>query len=111
MKTVRTITLLASMCFLSLILPSQLFGQDKGFLTVKVYESHDKAYHKIIVTGDGKKLDEIDLLPFSYKDLESNQITINRVLDKYSNSGYHLKASTAIASGVLLITTYVFGRE
>ena len=113
MKTIAAVTI----CVLSILLPSQLFGQnnDKSLLIIRIYESPDKGYNKIIVTENDKKIEQIDLIPFYYKDLESNQIEINKILVKYRKAGYLLissicgNSSPAVGSATLvMVTSYLF---
>ena len=87
---------------------------DDGFLIIRVYQSTDKRYNKIVVTQNGKKLEEIDLIPFYYKeDLAESQIAINNVVDKYKSRNYILDSVTsgAVPSGSAvgtLVTTFLF---
>jgi len=85
---------------------------------INSYESHDKGYSKIIVTENDKKIEEIGLEAFTAKNFDTNQIEINKVLNKYINLGYKLITSirgsaptnnpNATFLAVPLVTTYLF---
>lgn len=110
----KNITLTFAIAILSIISANDLFGQnDKGFLIINVYESTDKTYNKIIVTENGKKIEEIPLIAFYYKNQEENQITINNALDKYLNNGYILNNVTkgTITNYSVMSTTYLFEKK
>lgn len=84
---------------------------------VRVFESRDKAYNKIVVTENGAKVEEIEIEPFNYKDMSIPQIEINKILDKYVSEGYNLSkvtcGSTTASNNLLgiLVTTYLFKKE
>ncbi len=91
---------------------NNVFAQNNSLLTINTYESADKGYNKIIVIENEKKIEEVELIPFYYKDLESNQITINKILLKYRNNGFKIisevRGSIALASGAtIMVTTYI----
>ncbi len=116
MKTIKIIFI----CIL-FSLSSQVFAQNSELklLTINIYESVDQGYSKIIVTENEKKIEEIQLLKFYYKDLETNQITINKLLLKYRIAGYKLTSetrgsiplTTAFGTPSVLITTYLLEKE
>ena len=117
MKKAIPILFAATMIFVITILPIYSFAQsNEGYLIVRIYESRDKGYNKIVVTENGKILEEIKLIPTYYKDLALQQIEINKVIDKYENSGYNLSMATSgglpvgTAPGIL-VTTYLFKKE
>lgn len=110
MKTAFII--ITSIILINLITPSYSFGQNNGYLIIRVMESHDKAYCKIIVTENEQKLEVVDLEPLYYKNLEVNQIEINKILDKYIDKQYNLKFMTSGSGNQsILVTTYLFVKE
>lgn len=111
MKTAFII--ITSIIFINLVTPSYSFGQNSGYLIIRVMESPDKAYSKIIVTENEQKLEVVDLEPLYYKNLEVNQIEINKILDKYKTKKYSLKYMTSGNGGnqTILVTTYIFEKE
>jgi hypothetical protein len=104
MKLIKVMTLF----FLALVQSS--YGQinQKSILTVSILESMDLSYAKIIVTDNEKKIEEIQLDKFYYKDLVSNQIKINATIQKYGNEGYQLVSDTRGQVLGVMITTYIF---
>ena len=99
-----------------LITPSNSFAQSGGFLIIRVMESSDKGYAKIIVTENGKQVEVVDLEKHYYKNLEANQIVINNVLDNYATKEYKLKDMTSGGAGegiysFFWVTTYLFEKE
>lgn len=109
----KTAFILTSFILINLVTPSYSFGQNNGFLIIRVMESPDKAYSKIIVTENEQKLEVVDLEPLYYKNLELNQLEINNILDKYSTMNYSLKYMTSGNGGLqdILVTTYIFEKE
>ena len=80
--------------------------QGKSLLNMTTYESMDGGYSKIIVVDNDKKIEEIALAKFYYKDLELNQITINKTLLNYQEKGYKVIAELRGAVGLIMVTTY-----
>ncbi len=89
----------------------KLAAQTNVMLTVNVFESRDKAYNRIIVIENDKKIEDIELPEFYYKNLESHQIEVNKTILKYRNQGYkiisEIRGTTQITSAFpVMITTY-----
>jgi hypothetical protein len=108
-------TLFISSLFFSLQSSAQTSGN--GYLIIKTYESIDMRFNKIIVTENGKKLEEIDLSRGNMLTAsEANQILINNAFDKYKAKGYKLvqasSGSQIIGSPTdVLMTTYIFEKQ
>jgi hypothetical protein len=114
MRNSRRIAVYTFLFLMIVILSDKALGQNptNGFLIINVYESYsDKRYNLIIVTENENKLEEIPLQ--DYKNLESNQIELNKVLTKYKNAGYSLNGITrgAVGATSIMVTTYVFEKK
>ncbi len=112
MKFISILAICCALCGLS----QSSFAQKNDLLMIRVYESMDKGYNKIVVIENDKKIEQLDLIPFYYKDLESNPIEINKILQKYKKAGYHLVSSTSGSAQVnvaasVIISTYLFEKE
>ena len=116
---VKYTVLKSKLLFFFLLICSPIFTNaqnDGGLLIVGVYESLDPGYAKIIVTENGKVLEELDLGRVYYKKLGEQQAMINEVLDRYEKGPYTLvNASGGSLTGgsdrEMMITTYLFRKE
>ena len=105
MKNTILIIILTSIGTIS----NKLSAQTKTELTISVYESVDKGYNKITVIENEKLIEEIDLLPFNYKDISTHQIETNKILNKYRQNGFKLVSEirgTLSAQWLVMVTTY-----
>lgn len=108
MKKIIASTFFVLTCFFS----SKMLAQNNTLLTINVYESTDKGYNRIIVIENDKKIEETELSPFYYKDLESHQIAANKTILKYRDMGYKIVSEirgTVGGTGYIvpvMITTY-----
>jgi hypothetical protein len=98
--------ILLAICILSFTLSNKVMGQDKGLFTITVYESQDKAYNKIYVFEGEKKVEDIELVTFYYRDLESHIIEVNKILVKYTSLGYKIVSEIRGTIGYTMVTTY-----
>jgi len=115
-ENMKTISTLLTICFLTMLPPCKTLAQtyDKTLLTITIYESADKGYNKILVFENTKKLEEIELSPFYYKNLDSHQPVINKVIIHYKQQGFkkesELRGSLDGHPGAsaVMVTTYIF---
>jgi len=117
----KKILLFLAITIISFMYGNEMYGQTsgKGVLMINVYESEDIAYNKIIVTEGEKKLEEIPLLRFYFKDLDANKVTINNAINKYVNEGYiitqSLRGTVLIGRGnftsSIMETTYILQKR
>ena len=85
---------------------NNLFAQNKTLLTITVLESFVSGYNKIIVLENDKKIEEIEMLPFHYKDLDSPLIAINKTIMKYNGLGYEIVSEIRGSITNVMVTTY-----
>ena len=97
---------------LSFTLSKEVLGQNKKLFTITVYESADRGYNKISVCEEGNKVENIEMVPFSYRDLDVHTIEINKILVKYMNQGYKIISEirgtigAPSTSAIIMVTTY-----
>ena len=112
MNTMRSLLV----CFLLTMSSKQLVGQtnEKSILLVCFYESaYDDDWNKVIVTENDKKIEEIKLTQFNFKNIETVQLEKSKVLTKYRKLEYQLisesKTNTIAKNGAnVILTSYTF---
>ncbi|MEX0813235.1 MAG: hypothetical protein WD048_13535 [Chitinophagales bacterium] len=73
------------------LITMDLKGQENsGYLMVNVYQSRYQDYSKVIVTENGKVLENQDIEVFVPENMESYQLTVNNIIDKYKRKNYKL---------------------
>ena len=83
---------------------------------MEIQQSANYPSNAIIVTENDKKIEQVNFSKWNIKNLDSNQVIINKVFAKYIGQGYKL-ISTARGSLVtptndtIMITTYIFVKE
>ena len=106
-----------SVCFL-LLLSKDIFSQNTGqrLLLIEIHQSSSYLYNEIVLTENGVKLEEINLSAWNHKHIDSNQVTINKVLLKYTALGYKLISGVcgnivSQTNDTIMVTTYLFVKE
>jgi hypothetical protein len=86
---------------------------DKSIMLINVYEHWNKTdVNKIIVTENGKMVEEVALDRWVPENLSINQATVNNVLQKYRRMGYQIlsqsKGSLTTWGGMTaMVTTFL----
>lgn len=101
----KKIKLAFLVCFLCIAFTSNANAQDstKNTVMIGVYQSLNPEYSKIVVTENGRLIDEFNIEPTSAVSLVLNQIEVHKVLSKYTNDAY--KVITSNTGSMTIKTT------
>lgn len=96
-----------------MLIGTMAFAQSNERLILRIYEGRVNRMSKIIVTQNGKTLEERPLKAAERqsKNLERNQWVIDKTLNKYLDLGYEIESSVSGGNEAKLITTYILERE
>ena len=100
---------------LTLLLPTDLFAGegDNGYLIITIYtSSNSKDYNKIIVTEGDNVLEELSFDRWTFKEMTSRALEVNKIINKYEKSGYDLfKISKGSIDNFTSETIILFTKE